>query len=259
MKESRSKRAVASDSELPAREYRPLVSCEHGGNQVPAEWAASFLGHEDLLRSHRGWDPGALELAHYIARRLRAPLFAAETTRLLVDLNRSADQPEVFSELTRELPEVEREALLARHYFPYRHGVETAVAAAVADGATVVHLSVHTFTPVWEGRVRKVDVGLLFDPARDPEEVFCHCLRTGIEVRRPTLRVRHNEPYLGVADGFTSYLRRRFPAVSYLGVEIEMNSGLTAGARHRDELRGEIADAAADTLALLCPERQRSP
>jgi predicted N-formylglutamate amidohydrolase len=234
------------------------VSCEHGGNRVPAEWATSFLGHDDLLQSHRGWDPGALELAHHIARRLRAPLFAAETTRLLVDLNRSADHPEVFSELTGALPPEERETLLARHYFPYRHGVETAVAAAVAGGATVVHLSVHTFTPMWEGRARKVDVGLLFDPGRDPEAAFCGRLRAGVEARLPTLRVRDNEPYLGVADGFTSYLRRRFPAVGYLGVEIEMSSGLTAGADDRDELRGEIANAVADTLDLLCQERQRS-
>ncbi|MEO8932838.1 MAG: N-formylglutamate amidohydrolase, partial [Xanthomarina sp.] len=33
---------------------------------------------------------------------------------------------------------------------------------------------------------------------------------------------RFNYPYLGKADGFTSYLRKQFPK-NYLGIEIEVN------------------------------------
>jgi hypothetical protein len=37
------------------------------------------------------------------------------------------------------------------------------------------------------------------------------------------LRVRRNYPYLGKADGFTTYLRRHFPVDRYAGVEFEVN------------------------------------
>lgn len=252
MSNARAGQREASASGLGFRACRPLVSCEHGGFRVPADRESLFRGREELLQSHRGWDRGALELANGIARRLQAPLFAAEITRLLVDLNRSVNHPEVFSELTRDLPAEERELLLARHYFPFRNGVETAVAAAVAEGATVVHLSVHTFTPEWEGRPRQVDVGLLFDPERGPEAVFCQLLRAEIEARLTTLRVRDNQPYLGVADGFTSYLRQRFPATSYLGVEIEVSGGLVdEGGAGWNALRSRLADAAANALKRL--------
>ena len=65
-----------------------IITCEHGGNAVPAAYAALFSGHELLLETHRGWDPGALELAGQMASKFDAPLYAATTTRLLIDLNR---------------------------------------------------------------------------------------------------------------------------------------------------------------------------
>ena len=34
--------------------------------------------------------------------------------------------------------------------------------------------------------------------------------------------VRHNYPYLGKMDGFTTYLRKKFPK-NYVGIEIEIN------------------------------------
>lgn len=238
-----------------ARRLLPLVSCEHGGFEVPVEHAALFLGRLDLLHSHRGWDRGALEMAHQIALRLRAPLFATETTRLLVDLNRSVDHPEIFSEVTRDLPPEVLDGLLERHYFPYRHGVETAVASGVAEGAAVTHLSIHTFTPIWNGRRREVDVGVLFDPDRIPEAELSRRLRSEIERQLPGLKVRDNEPYLGVADGFTSYLRRRFAARSYAGIELEVSTGLVDdhGATW-SQLGEQIARAAITTLAAIQPQ-----
>jgi predicted N-formylglutamate amidohydrolase len=203
---------------------RSIVSCEHGGNQVPEAWRELFAGDvaADVLASHRGWDRGSLPLAKEIGKRLGCELHAATVTRLLVDLNRSADHSEVFSEYTRGLPEAEREELLRRYWRPHREAVEAAVAAA---DEPVLHLSVHTFTPVWEERRRVVDVGLLFDPARVREVAWCGRLRREIERRRPGLAVRDNEPYLGVAAGLTTYLRGRFSAERYLGIELEVSQG----------------------------------
>ena len=58
-----------------------LITCEHGGNQVPARWRARFRGAGAVLSSHRGWDPGALGVARTLAKALGAPLVFAETSR----------------------------------------------------------------------------------------------------------------------------------------------------------------------------------
>lgn len=219
---------------------RPIVSCEHGGNEVPERWGELFPDDRaaDVLASHRGWDRGALPLAREIGKGLGCEVHAATVTRLLVDLNRSKDTPELFSEYTRGLPEAERAELIERYWRPHREAVEAVVGAGEEP---VLHLSVHTFTPVWEGRRREVEVGLLFDPARQGEVEWCRRLRTEIERRRPDLVVRDNEPYLGIADGLTTWLRGRFSAERYLGIELEVSQGLVGEGWQR--LIGEITEA----------------
>jgi predicted N-formylglutamate amidohydrolase len=216
---------------MAARHDVHLVTCEHGGHRIPPAWRSLFAGHESALASHRGWDPGALAMARTLAHGLGARLHYATVSRLLVDLNRSPGHPRLFSEFTRPLPAPRRQVLLARHYRPYRTRVERAVAAAVAAGGRVVHVSSHSFTPVLDGRVRDCDLGLLYDPRRPGESALCHAWQTALQGGAPPLRVRRNHPYRGAADGLTAWLRRHYPADAYLGIELEINQKLVAPGR----------------------------
>jgi len=201
---------------------RFLVSCEHGGNRIPSRYRPLFRGFESLLRTHRGYDAGALSMARDLAGALAAPLFAATTSRLLIDLNRSLGHPRLYSEATRAAPAVLRQEILARHYLAYRGRVEDAVAAA-PGGGRVVHISAHSFTPVLDGRIREADLGLLYDPERPGELELCRRWQAAFRALAPELRVRRNYPYRGRSDGLTAHLRRRFPAERYLGIELEIN------------------------------------
>ena len=202
---------------------RCLVTCEHGGNRVPAAYRRHFAGHESLLDTHRGYDPGALALARRLAAALGAPLFYATVSRLVVDLNRSPGHPRLYSEATRPaLPAVRRE-ILESHYLPYRQRVEGAAAEAIAEGEKVIHLSAHSFTPELDGEERDADIGLLYDPARPGETELARRWQAALKDAAPELRVRRNYPYRGKSDGFTAYLRRRFPAEAYVGIELEIN------------------------------------
>jgi predicted N-formylglutamate amidohydrolase len=194
------------------------LSCEHGGNDIPRAYRASFRPFSRLLQTHRGYDIGALELARDFARALRAPLFYSKTSRLLVDLNRSDWNPEVFSPAT---PREARQAVLERYYRPYRSDVESAVRAVVRRGRRVVHLSCHSFTPRLNDVERRADVGLLYDPRRSGEARLCAAWQQALRARAFT--VRRNYPYRGDADGLTTYLRSRFGAKRYLGIELEVN------------------------------------
>ena len=199
-----------------------IVTCEHGGFRVPAAYRSLFRGRGAVLSSHRGWDPGALELA----RRFRAPLLFSTTTRLLVELNRSPGHPRLFSEFTRDLDAAAKTRLIARHYLPYRAAVESAVRAR----RSVLHLSSHSFTPVLDGEVRRMDVGLLYDPARRGEAAFCARWRAALLRLRPDLVVARNAPYRGTADGLVTHLRRTFGESRYLGIELEVNQKRMGGA-----------------------------
>lgn len=203
-----------------------VITCEHASNRVPRHYRKLFAGRSEILKTHRGYDIGALPLARHLAKRLHAPLFTTETTRLLVEVNRSPHHPAVFSEFSLQLPPNECERLLDAFYYPHRERVEFAVGALIDEAARVVHIGVHSFTPELDGDVREAAVGLLYDPQQVPEKEFCSRWQAALRDAAPDLRVRRNYPYRGAADGFTTYLRTRFPSGRYLGIELEVNQAM---------------------------------
>jgi predicted N-formylglutamate amidohydrolase len=102
-------------------------------------------------------------------------------------------------------------------------------------------LSSHSFTPVFNGRVRNADVGLLYDPARPGEVAMAACWKAAFAGHASALRVRRNYPYAGKNDGLTSSLRRRFAPGHYVGIELELNQALVlAQARSWRRLRAAV-------------------
>lgn len=201
---------------------RWLISCEHGGNTIPPVYAPYFKDAQALLESHRGYDPGAFPLYQLLAQQLADFSYHSQTSRLLVELNRSLHHKNLFSAFTRELPATIKKEIIAQHYLSYRELIETKIQEFISSGDHVVHLSIHSFTPVLAGEVRNADIGLLYDPRREEEKMFCLAWKKSLKKYWPEARVRMNYPYKGIADGFTTYLRKRFPD-NYGGIEFELN------------------------------------
>jgi predicted N-formylglutamate amidohydrolase len=223
---------------------RWILTCEHGGHQVPARWRHLFAEADDVLRSHRGWDRGALCTFRMVAPEIADAAFFSNTTRLLVDLNRSVGHRALFSEFTRDLPEAERREILRRHYYPFRDRVAETIRSWRMGGETVVHISIHSFTPVLDGESRNADVGLLYDPGRGLEKSLCRRWKALLGQAAPGYRTRLNYPYRGTADGFTKWLRRAHPT-GYAGIELELNEG-NVGRRC-----GQVADRVLESLRML--------
>lgn len=209
-----------------------IITCEHGGNRVPAPFSRLF-GQRALLDSHRGYDAGALVMAKELASACRAPLVASTVSRLLVDLNRSIDHPQLFSAVTRAASTETRTQIVEQCYLPYRERVEDLVARAVSGGDRAVHISSHSFTAELNGRVRNADVGLLYDPGRHGEVAMCARWQEVLAAIAPELRVRRNYPYAGKGDGLTTHLRSRFAACDYVGIELEINQSIVIAAGRR--------------------------
>ena len=88
---------------LTAKDSCVVITCEHGGNRIPKQFTGTFRNSRELLESHRGHDPGAIDLARKLSQGLKVPLYFSTISRLLIDLNRSPHNPHRFSEITRRL------------------------------------------------------------------------------------------------------------------------------------------------------------
>lgn len=202
---------------------KAIVTCEHAGNKVPGDYSHIIDEEDTVLETHRGYDIGALELTRTIADEMDVDPQIHETTRLLVDLNRSLNHPAAFSEYMRDTDRETKQHIVDNIYEPHRNKVREIISNLIDEDYRVIHLSVHTFTPRMNGVIRETDIGLLFDPIRDNEYHFCEEWKEQIRKIEPELRVRMNYPYRGVMDGFSTSLREQFSDQHYLGPELELN------------------------------------
>ena len=201
-----------------------LLTCEHGGNDIPLAYK-KFFYNEDVLKTHRGYDLGALDMFEFL-KPLSDASFFSTTSRLLVELNRSLHNKQLFSEFTKDLSKSDKAKIIEEYYSPYRKAVENKIKSYIENDDAVLHLSIHSFTPNLNGKDRSCDIGLLYDSSKKPERQFCKQLSAKFIKQDSNLNVRFNYPYLGKADGFTTYLRKQFPK-HYLGIEIEVNQKFT--------------------------------
>ena len=220
-----------------------VLTCEHGGNYIPIEYKAQFINKEAVLHSHRGFDLGALDVFKALNPLADFSIYSI-TSRLLIELNRSLHHRNLFSEFTSELSQAEKQKIIVQHYKPYRDAVETAILNFIKEGETVLHISVHSFTPLWENKKRRVDIGLLYDSRISKEKTFCKTFKAKLQ-KANTYGVRFNQPYLGKSDGFTTYLRKQFPN-NYLGIELEINQKYAQKNKMPDILKVMLLNALND-------------
>ncbi|QED36898.1 N-formylglutamate amidohydrolase [Antarcticibacterium arcticum] len=218
-----------------------VLTCEHAGNRIPENYRYLCREDDPILQTHRGFDPGALDvykalvsLADFSTKHLES--------RLLIEVNRSLHHSSLFSTYTRELPTLEKKKIIEAYYLTYRNRVESAIHEYTAKGEEVLHFSVHSFTPQLKGEIRNTDIGLLYDPRKAKEKEFCKIFKKHIEIQNPSIKVRFNYPYLGKADGFTTYLRKKFPH-NYCGVELEVNQKFVSNNKMEKGIKSAILEA----------------
>jgi predicted N-formylglutamate amidohydrolase len=172
-----------------------VLSCEHASNRLPAGWAWP-AADTWIEAAHWAWDPGAAAITRALADALGAPAVLARFTRLLVDPNRDAASPTLFRDvadgrlirMNESLPSPERQRRIATLYRPFHD----AFASVVASAPEADLLSIHTFTPVYEGGPpRPMEIGVLFER----EEALAQALAQKLD--QAGWRVALNEPYSG--------------------------------------------------------------
>jgi predicted N-formylglutamate amidohydrolase len=206
-----------------------FLTCDHAGRLVPRRLGTLGLPEAELGR-HIAWDIGAAGTARRMAEMLDAILVMQPYSRLVIDCNRDPGTPTsivTVSELTvipgnQEVSEAEKTARIAEIFRPYHDRIAAELDRRRDAGMETVLVSMHSFTPVFKGAPRGMQVAVLYN--RDPRlaSIVCELLRA-----EGDLVVADNEPY-AVSDE-TDYTipvhgeRRRLPHV-----ELEVRQDLIA-------------------------------
>jgi predicted N-formylglutamate amidohydrolase len=142
-----------------------VLVCDHASNRVPQGLGGLGLGAVQLA-DHIGWDPGAADVARRLSAELDAPLVLSGYSRLVIDCNRSPGHAESIAEQSAGVPvpgncglsPLEREIRLSVLFLPY-HGAIGRLLDDRAHRPTLL-LSIHSFTPVLNGRWRPWHIGV---------------------------------------------------------------------------------------------------
>lgn len=243
---------------LRARARGPVVLlCEHAFRRLPPGVRAAPADRAPLA-DHWGWDPGAWALTRELSRRLDAPAIGGRWSRLWLDLNRHVADPTlvlreaggVELSFNRDLDAAEIRHRVDTVHAPYHEAADRLVRAARLDGRRPLVLAVHSFTPVWDGRPRAFELGVLFDRHERAARALMRGLAAG------GARVRANRPYSG-RHGMMYAADRHGEHHRLVNLELEINQGLFREPGAAARWGATVADALAAIVGRL--DRLREP
>ncbi|MGE0500952.1 MAG: N-formylglutamate amidohydrolase [Rhizobiaceae bacterium] len=185
-----------------------VILADHAGRALPEEYGDLGLPASEFDR-HIAYDIGVEGVARALARRLGAPAVMARFSRLLIDPNRGEDDPTLIRQLydgtvvpgNYPMAEAERRKRIETFYRPYHDAISAVVASVAADtGAAPFIFSLHSFTPMMQGRARPWHAGVLWDSDDRAVRPMIEMLAAD-----PLVVVGDNEPYDGALRGDTMY------------------------------------------------------
>lgn len=216
-----------------------ILVCEHASRLLPKSLGTLGLSAE-ALESHIAWDPGALAVSRLMAKSLDATLIFQRFSRLVYDCNRPPESPAAMPEKSEvfdipgntALDQAARDARTEALYQPFRRALANLLADRVAAEREPVIVTMHSFTPVYFGKPRAVEIGIL----HDSDTRLADAMLAGAE-GAGRYNVCRNEPY-GPADGVTHTLKEHGLANGLPNVMIEIRNDLV-----QDEAgQGAVAD-----------------
>ena len=233
---------------------RVILVCEHASNAIPARWGDLGLT-ADQRTDHIAWDPGALGVAKGLMRRLDAVLIHAPVSRLIYDCNRAPDMAGAMparSEVhdipgNATISAQERLARTEAVYLPWTTALHGLIARRTALGLGPVIITMHSFTPVYFGKARAVEFGIIHDA--DPSLALA-IHRAAQSATK--LRAEVNQPY-SAADDVTHTLRVQATPYGLPNAMLELRNDLIA----TDATCETMAETLAPVLNMGLVEIQR--
>ena len=226
-----------------------LLVCDHAGRRIPRVLHNLGLSAADLAR-HIAWDIGIAGVGRALADRLDACLIMQPYSRLVIDCNRPPGTHESIVTETGGAPisgnenlSAQEADLRAREIFaPYHGAIARHLDGRKSAGRRTILISLHSFTPVYGGRARPWQLGVLYNRDAALARALLALMRS-----EGDLTVGDNEPY--TVDDETDYTipvhgeRRGIP---HVGIEIRQDLiGNESGQRQWAERLAELLPKAA--------------
>ncbi|MEM9524482.1 MAG: N-formylglutamate amidohydrolase, partial [Pseudomonadota bacterium] len=219
---------------------------------VPARYEGLGLA-PDAAISHAAWDPGAEDLAIELSKTLDAPLVAGLVSRLVYDCNRPPEAPDAMPERSelfeipgnRNLTAMQKNNRIETVYHPFHAAVSGVLAQRKARGDLTVLVTIHSFTPVYFGKPRKVEIGILHDSDGRMADAM---MREA--ARLPHRAIARNDPY-GAKDGVTHTLKLHGVKNRLPNVMIEVRNDLLTTPRGVSGMRDELLKLIVPALPAL--------
>ena len=223
-----------------------LVVCEHASNHVPPVFGDLGISAH-ILKSHVAWDPGAGPVSADLSRLIKASYLSGEVSRLIYDCNRPPHASDAIPEKSeiyeipgnRNLSPEDRDFRIRHVYEPFKTCLEDAVRRSAAL------ISIHSFTPVFRGTQRDVELGIVHDSDSRLADLMMACA-----AQHTSLHVLRNAPY-GPADGVTHTLKMHGIANGIPNVMIEIRNDLIATAQDCEAMASTLSGWVSQGLTQL--------
>lgn len=177
-----------------------VLTGDHVSNVLPQ--ALGDLGLDSrVLEQHVAYDIGTRKLISHLSEHLDAPAVLAGYSRLVIDLNRSLEDPTVIPEVSdsiaipgnQAVTREDRAQRVMSFYTPYRAAIDALLHDFRRRDIVPAFISVHSFTPELAGLSRPWHMGLLWD--KDPR--IAVPLLERLRAHPHGIHVGDNQPYSG--------------------------------------------------------------
>ncbi len=133
------------------------------------------------------------------------------------------------------LSERNRQERILAFYHPFHNQVSTVLDDLEAQGKNPIIVTIHSFTPIYHGEKRRVELGILHDTdSRLADEML------GLASAHTDLTTMRNEPY-GPSDGVAHTLAQHALPRGHLNVMIEIRNDLITTPGQQQPIADDLA------------------
>lgn len=202
-----------------------LLVCDHASNRFPKSLGTMGLDYLDRL-SHITVDIGSRATTESLARQLNTTAILCQYSRLIVDCNRNLSDNSAYLDKSdgvdipgnQNLNDNEKEIRESEIYWPYHNAIDTQISRLKRQKVSPIIISIHSFTPVFNGNKREWEVGVLWDKDPTTARIFIN------KLTEAGFLVGDNKPYSGKdLEDFTLDYHAETIGLPHVGIEIRQD------------------------------------
>lgn len=233
-----------------------LITCEHAANCLPPPYNWSESDHQ-FEHTHWAYDIGSRETTVELAQRIGSVAILSKFSRLLLDANRLICSDTLFRthcddielELNKDISIEERYNRIGKYHAPFYH----VLGEIVTELQPSFVLSIHSFTPNYQGSIRQVEIGILYE--EENVDIAAYMVK---EFSKQGFDTRFNEPWsgcIGILAGNVAACTHSMSKARTRGIELEIRNDITTNPESRSRVIQIITDMLPSIMERFCGKK----